>query len=152
MAKGNAVELVFGKRLGELSVEEKKLWRRAVRVASYYRDHERGKTRDRENKRWMKRDVIKKLGLKAQCYRCGYDRYIGALDFHHRDPTQKDLRMSNNSVGFDRLVEEAKKCDLICANCHREVHSEMPQKHGGRPRKTLHPLIAAYLDAVGVVR
>lgn len=47
-----------------------------------------------------------------------------ALDFHHLDPTQKDLevtRMSNFSI--KRLKLEIRKCVVLCSNCHRKVHA-----------------------------
>lgn len=60
----------------------------------------------------------------AQCSRCGYDRYVGALDFHHRDPAQKDPTWSRG-WSLDKLKKELDKCDIVCANCHREIHAEM---------------------------
>ena len=60
----------------------------------------------------------------GKCERCGYDKYRGALEFHHRDPSQKDpygLRAFN----LDRLFEEVDKCTLLCSNCHKEVHHEL---------------------------
>jgi hypothetical protein len=145
--------MVFGKKLIELTPEEYKVFRQAVRAASYYRNHERGKKQNRQNQQGKKRAVIKALGLPERCQRCGYDRYLGALDFHHRDPETKELNLARGGKGVDVLCEEAKKCDLLCANCHREVHAEMPrQSKGWRPRLALHPQVAAYLDAVGVSR
>lgn len=57
----------------------------------------------------------------GQCVRYGYDRCIAALDFHHRDPQTKLFNIKT-TVPWGKLVEEAKKCDLLCANCHREEH------------------------------
>ncbi len=57
------------------------------------------------------------------CMLCGYDRYIGALHFHHVDPSQKEFGISRR--GFTRSIakmrEEAAKCVLLCSNCHAEV-------------------------------
>jgi hypothetical protein len=57
------------------------------------------------------------------CRLCGYDRHPAALAFHHLDPTQKRFVVSawGISLGLDRLREEARKCVLLCANCHAEV-------------------------------
>jgi len=60
------------------------------------------------------------------CKKCGYNKNIAAFDFHHRDPTQKDhqldiRRLANTSMV--RLMSEVEKCDILCANCHRETHS-----------------------------
>lgn len=60
------------------------------------------------------------------CRICGYDKCIAALEFHHRDPKQKDFKISKvaRSPLTDPCVQaEIKKCILLCANCHREVHA-----------------------------
>ena len=63
----------------------------------------------------------------GKCMSCGYDKCIGALEFHHRDPSQKDFTFSG--VKRTKMVEndrkELNKCDMLCANCHREVHSAL---------------------------
>jgi transposase-like protein len=57
------------------------------------------------------------------CCVCGYDRYVGALEFHHLDPSQKRLEISRNGVALalDTLRAEARKCVLVCRNCHAEI-------------------------------
>lgn len=59
------------------------------------------------------------------CENCGYDRYLGALQFHHRDPATKEFGVAEagRTLGIARLREEAKKCILLCANCHAEVEA-----------------------------
>lgn len=72
--------------------------------------------------------IINMLG--GKCIRCGYDKCIDALDLHHRDPNEKDFTLSQKwTYKLDKLIEEAKKCDLLCSNCHRELHYK--EKHGG---------------------
>ncbi len=62
----------------------------------------------------------------SKCKRCGYDRCLKALSFHHRDRTQKSFAMCGKSViAYKRLVEESMKCDLLCMNCHMEVEDEI---------------------------
>ena len=63
----------------------------------------------------------------GKCERCGYDKYQGALEFHHVDPTKKDFSMAHlNKYRFDdRIKFELDKCILVCANCHREIHNEI---------------------------
>lgn len=62
----------------------------------------------------------------SKCERCGYNKNLAALDFHHRDPNTKkfqiDMRAFSNT-NLDTLKEELDKCDLLCANCHREEHN-----------------------------
>jgi DNA-binding CsgD family transcriptional regulator len=59
------------------------------------------------------------------CVLCGYDRYPGALQFHHLDPGQKEFAISRQGVtrSFEELWAEAEKCVLLCANCHAEVEN-----------------------------
>ena len=57
----------------------------------------------------------------GKCQRCGYSAYYGALEFHHRDPSQKDFTIGHVNRKWDNIVAELDKCDLLCANCHREV-------------------------------
>lgn len=72
-------------------------------------------------------DFLAKIKLKrgGKCERCGYNRCIKALEFHHLDPTQKDFTISNDHFKLKDAIEESKKCILICANCHRELHDNL---------------------------
>jgi predicted HNH restriction endonuclease len=45
---------------------------------------------------------------------------MGALEFHHKDPSQKDFHVS--TTGIHKAREEVKKCILVCSNCHMELH------------------------------
>jgi cytochrome c553 len=59
---------------------------------------------------------------------CGYDRCIVNLGFHHVDPAQKSFAMSmavGRSIAAFR--DEAKKCVLVCANCHGEIETGLTQ-------------------------
>lgn len=63
--------------------------------------------------------------LGGKCQNCSYSRCHDALDFHHRDPKEKEFGISQNGLtrSWDRVRKELDKCVLICANCHREVHA-----------------------------
>lgn len=61
----------------------------------------------------------------GQCIRCGYNKCLKALEFHHLDPDKKDFTISNDYFRLDEVVMESKKCILICANCHRELHDSL---------------------------
>ncbi|MBD2775109.1 HNH endonuclease [Iningainema tapete] len=62
----------------------------------------------------------------GKCSRCGYDRCIDALEFHHVNPKEKDLQLSaGKGYSFEKAIPELDKCILVCANCHREIHAEM---------------------------
>lgn len=70
----------------------------------------------------MKRELIKRLG--GKCSKCGYDKCEAALQFHHRNPAEKQFTLSikSGSHSWDEWQIEAEKCDLLCANCHAEIH------------------------------
>lgn len=59
------------------------------------------------------------------CQRCGYNKNIAALHFHHRDANEKlfplDARKLSNTK-WDIILFEHSKCDLLCGNCHSEEH------------------------------
>lgn len=60
----------------------------------------------------------------GKCEHCGYDRFIGALEFHHLDPEQKDFGLGQAKLtNFEKVKAELDKCVLLCANCHREEHA-----------------------------
>lgn len=56
---------------------------------------------------------------------CGYDRCSAALDFHHKDEREKSFGLSQDGMtrSWKKTKEELKKCVLVCANCHREIHA-----------------------------
>jgi len=77
-------------------------------------------------KQKIKRTLVAEAG--ERCAVCGYDRCIVNLGFHHVDPAKKELEMSMR-VGrsLDAFRQEAKKCVLVCANCHGEIEAgEIP--------------------------
>jgi len=72
----------------------------------------------------------------GKCEICGYNKFQGALEFHHRDPTQKDFQLSKASCWSfnERVKKELDKCQMLCSNCHKELHNELG-KHKGYERK-----------------
>jgi len=75
-----------------------------------------------------RRDKVKEMAIEYKggcCEKCGYDRCIGALEFHHLDPTKKDFAIGSKGYtrSWDKVKEELDKCVMLCANCHRELHS-----------------------------
>ena len=61
----------------------------------------------------------------GECEHCGYKRYRGALEFHHKDPSQKDVLSFRPGLAKKRFLAEVDKCVLLCANCHREEHAKI---------------------------
>lgn len=60
------------------------------------------------------------------CFKCGYKRSLRALHFHHRDPKMKEFGVSSmHCLSWDRIKRELDKCDILCSNCHAELHDEL---------------------------
>lgn len=79
-----------------------------------------------------RRKKLRQLAVSSKggkCQICGYDRYGGALEFHHLDPKAKDFSVSvdGSTRSWQRIKKEIEKCVLVCANCHREVHAGITQ-------------------------
>lgn len=74
-----------------------------------------------EARRRAKRILVSEAG--GCCVLCGYNRSMAALQFHHLDPDKKRFQLSLRGLArsLDKAREEARKCALLCANCHAEV-------------------------------
>lgn len=76
------------------------------------------------------RQIIKQWALEYKgnkCERCGYSKCSQALDFHHKNPNEKDFSLSDRDIilNWSEIKQEIDKCELLCANCHREEHAIM---------------------------
>ena len=59
------------------------------------------------------------------CLKCGYNKCLRSLEFHHRNPKEKKFGLNYKEMmhrPWNSIVEEVKKCDLLCGNCHGETH------------------------------
>ncbi len=65
----------------------------------------------------------------GQCKICGYKKCVWAFDLHHIDGKTKEFGLSVRGLtrSWEKLKEEADKCILVCANCHREIHAGITQ-------------------------
>lgn len=92
--------------------EKRKEWSRIRRnlVMEFIRDFKKGKS----------------------CKRCGWKEHVEILQFHHKDPTKKEFKMSKGNIGNlsrERIIAEINKCELICPNCHFWLHYQETAKH-----------------------
>lgn len=44
------------------------------------------------------------------------------LELHHTDPSAKETHPSLMRTSWDRFMQEAKKCIVVCSNCHKKIH------------------------------
>jgi hypothetical protein len=95
---------------------------REARLRWYRSNKERQIARQAERKRGM---ILWVRSQKAACQRCGFDNPV-ALQFHHLDPSLKDLSVSeaiSHGWSKERIGKEIEKCEVLCANCHAIEHS-----------------------------
>ena len=82
-------------------------------------------------KRWRKNTKIKMVeAMGGSCQCCGYSTCTEALAFHHIDSSVKDMGFGAtraNPKKWEKIVEELKKCVLVCHNCHSEIHARVRQ-------------------------
>lgn len=68
-----------------------------------------------------KQHLVDHFGNK--CHDCGNSFPLCCYDFHHIDPSTKLFEIAPRLDGnLETIMEEVKKCIMICANCHRVRH------------------------------
>ena len=66
--------------------------------------------------------LVERMGDK--CLICGQQYPHEVYDFHHLNPQEKSGLVSQMiPKGLVVAWREARKCVLVCANCHRQIHS-----------------------------
>jgi hypothetical protein len=78
-----------------------------------------------KRRRKLKQTLVEYKG--GKCEKCGYDKCVAALDFHHLDINEKQFNISKKglTLSVEKMKKEVDKCILLCANCHRETHSRL---------------------------
>jgi hypothetical protein len=86
-------------------------------------------------KLWRQRTkdrIVESFG--GHCNICGYNKCFAALELHHLDPAKKSFGLGSiraDPKKWDAIVQELRKCIMLCANCHREFHAgqiKLPEK------------------------
>lgn len=80
---------------------------------------------EKQKERAIKRklELIKLKG--GKCEKCGYSKNLGALEFHHLDPSIKEFNLDERHLSnttIEKILNELDKCILVCSNCHKEIH------------------------------
>lgn len=78
-----------------------------------------------ETRRARKAALVIAFG--GRCSNCGFSGDPSALDFDHIDPSTKSCNVTTllgRCASDERILAEASKCRLLCANCHRVVTSK----------------------------
>ncbi|MBN2585598.1 HNH endonuclease [Patescibacteria group bacterium] len=92
-----------------------------------------------------RRKRIKELVIEykgGKCIICGYSKCPAVLELHHLDEATKKFGLGMNGLtrSWERTRQEADKCILVCANCHREIHAgivQLPREIGVEKRGEL---------------
>lgn len=107
----------WAKKSPENRVRFNAMWRK------WYRENREKKIAWQERRRDEMRAWFRELKSTKSCERCG-EVTIECLQFHHRDPAQKELEVSATVARWsrDRILAEIAKCDVLCANCHLKHH------------------------------
>lgn len=75
----------------------------------------------KEKRNAVKQRAIEYLG--GRCVDCGLETLQYAVyDFHHVDPSKKEIAFGSTRKSFAAIKPELDKCVLLCANCHRIRH------------------------------
>lgn len=81
----------------------------------------------KETHQVRKQKAIAYLG--GECCVCGYDKCAAALTFHHTAPEEKEFAVTTIlDWSWDNIVNELDKCELMCFNCHMELHDRERNK------------------------
>ena len=92
----------------------------------YYKENKE-KVREKNNEYRNKIvQYVNNYKLLKGCAICGYNKCVSALEFHHRE--NKEFHIGQFHGNLKKLKTEMGKCIVLCANCHRELHSEKEVK------------------------
>ena len=68
------------------------------------------------------------LKINEKCVMCGWNEHSEILQYHHRNPMEKEIQIGKSHHNIDKIKEEIKKCILLCPNCHMWLHYKGSQK------------------------
>jgi hypothetical protein len=85
-------------------------------------------SKNNHNRRQFNRkiEILKKIGI-FKCDQCGYSgKNFASLDFHHIDKNKKKFKIADaTNVTIGEIIDETKKCKVICKNCHKMEHFDI---------------------------
>ena len=95
------------------------LYRRKWYAKNKESEKEHVRRRKNKIKQWLQNY---KLSLK--CFKC-LENHPATLEFHHKKSKEKEKTISQmvvDGISIKKILDEIKKCEVLCANCHRKVH------------------------------
>lgn len=90
----------------------------------YEKNKEKVYKRKMNRRKKLKKEMVEILG--GKCSICGYNKCVNALEFHHKKDKERAVAKLLKDNSREKVLKEVKKCILLCANCHRELHFKGP--------------------------
>ena len=99
-------------------------------------------------RRRLKIALVKSFGNKCQV--CGISYPQSVYDFHHLNPAEKEFGVGAQATTHSKAdtAREAKKCIMVCANCHRLIEHEDLGKEGKADVERIRAIRQACPDAI----
>ena len=122
-----------GKKLSDKERKRKKAAYHKIYMRKWYAKPENKKKqieRAAKNYKKYRKEYVKFVNTyKAEhgCKHCGL-KDSRCLVFHHRNPDEKEFNIAEGTrrlINKEKLFKEIKKCDVLCANCHRILHRKL---------------------------
>lgn len=111
-------EKIKDRQTKHYQVNKKRIIKKRLEYRNKNLDRYKQNCKNRYNKNSA---FIRRVKLKFGCKKCGYKKHPSALDFHHlKDKINSVTKMSFRSLKI--IKEEMRKCQILCANCHRLEH------------------------------
>jgi hypothetical protein len=114
LPKPDDVDLPDGTEWEELTVDQR--W--------HYRHSELNNSKTADRRERLATWVAERKVASGGCLRCGEDD-PRCLDYHHREDAEKSMNVStmvNDCLSREQIRQEIRKCEVLCANCHRKEH------------------------------
>ena len=83
------------------------------------------------SKKWLEKykEEILSLKIGKSCSQCGYKEHQEILQFHHKNPMEKEIGIGKSHHNLERIKREINKCILLCPNCHMWEHFQKGMKY-----------------------
>lgn len=86
---------------------------------SHYERNKQAYVKKANKHRKSVREVVRKL-KEVPCADCGVQYPYYVMQFDHLEDKKYHLSEAEQHAGVISVLEEAEKCEVVCANCHAE--------------------------------
>jgi hypothetical protein len=108
-----------------VSIERRKQYHQEYNAAWYKVNREKRLVQTKLQKQRVRDWFYNEFKPTLSCIKCG-ENHPACIEFHHHNGRRKgkDYPVTNLSThgSKKRILEEVKKCDVLCANCHSKEH------------------------------